>query len=452
MSRLQKEMVSMPPAGKWTWNDEKQTLEFTCFNISDGIKKKRKDSKAPSYQELVREHLLKISKCKSSTKGGSSGLRKSVRLAELNAFKATAECSQERDSITIEDIKQVAVSVMQENEALPIPLCFMSVIQNKELDAFLAALLLYLQCYWQRKALEESSEALMVEQSVTQQQMTAEASVKLELAKKHLAVCYSSLVLGQSLSQQHHMACGRSRVSSTYSDRLLYECLYSFFCYVAWVTFGRRDLKGIQIEINRLLRPDTFNPALRAQRKEPEEEEEEQEITQTESQPKTIQNIRKSQHRPGLISTMTQCSPVMMSILPSTQEKASHLFQSSNIHKLPPDEMIDTDVLMEELSQQLATCSFGILGKPLSQLRHNSMMPHGATKEDDEADDEDNFDDDDDDDDDDDENSLTVNRGRKTTFIHQRSRRTTAEQRSSMSRAHTVTSRATTEAPLSDTE
>lgn len=75
------------------------------------------------------------------------------------------------------------------------------------------------------------------------------------------------------------------------------------------------------------------------------------------------------------------------------------------------------------------------------------MMPHGATREDDEADDEDNFDDDDDD-----ENSLTVNRGRKTTFIPQRSRRTTAEQRSSMSRAHTVTSRATTEAPLSDTE
>ncbi|GAA6099092.1 protein phosphatase 1 regulatory subunit 36 [Tachysurus ichikawai] len=434
----------MPPAGKWTWNDEKQTLEFTCFNISAGIKKKRKASKAPSYQELVREHLLKISKCKSSTKGGSSGLRKNVRLAELNAFKATAECSQERDSITIEDIKQVAVSVMQENEALPIPLCFMSVIQSKELDAFLAALLLYLQCYWQKKALEESSEALMVEQSVTQQQMTAEASVKLELAKKHLAVCYSSLVLGQSLSQQHHMACGRSRVSSTYSDRLLYECLYSFFCYVAWVTFGRRDLKGIQIEINRLLRPDTFNPALRAQRKEPEEEEEEQE---TESQSKTIQSIRKSRHRPGLISTMTQCSPVMMSILPSTQEKATHLFQSSSIHKQQPDEIIDTDVLMEELSQQLATCSFGILGKPLSQLRHTPMMPHGATREDDEADDEDNFDDDDDD-----ENSLTVNRGRKTTFIPQRSRRTTAEQRSSMSRAHTVTSRATTEAPLSDTE
>ncbi|KAG7317008.1 hypothetical protein KOW79_019306 [Hemibagrus wyckioides] len=443
MSKLQKEMVNMPPPGKWTWNDETQTLEFTCSNISAGIKKKRKASKTPSYQELVREHLVKISQCKSSARGGSSDQRKSVRLAELNAYKATAECSQERDSITIEDVKQVAVSLMQENEALPIPLSFVTVIKSKELDAFLAALLLYLHCYWQRKALEERSKPLRVEQSVTEQQMTAEASIKLELAKKHLAVCYSSLVLGQGLSQQHHMACGRSRVSSTYSDRHLYECLYSFFCYVAWVTFGRQDLKGIQIEINRLLRPDTFNFALRAQMNEADEDEE---ITQEESQPKTIPSIRKSRHKPGLISTLTQCSPVMMSILPSTQEKASNLRQSSSLHKQQPNELIDTDVLMEELSQQLASCSFGILGKPLSQLRHNPVVTDGAMKEDDKAADEDHFDDDDD------ENSLTINRGRKTTFMHRRSGRMTAEMRSSMSRAHTVTSRATTEAPLSDTE
>lgn len=65
---------------------------------------------------------------------------------------------------------------------------------------------------------------------------------------------------------------------------------------MAWITFGRRDLKGIQTEIGSLLRPDTFNPALRAQRNEPEEEEVEQEITQEESQPETIPNIRYVSH------------------------------------------------------------------------------------------------------------------------------------------------------------
>lgn len=75
-------------------------------------------------------------------------------------------------------------------------------------------------------------------------------------------------------------------------------------------------------------------------------------------------------------------------------------------------------------------------------------MPHGPKKEDEEADDEDNVDDDDYEND----NLLTDNRDRKTIFMHQRSATTTAEKRSSLSRAHTVTSRATTEAPLSDTE
>lgn len=65
---------------------------------------------------------------------------------------------------------------------------------------------------------------------------------------------------------------------------------------MAWVTFGRQDLKGIQIEINRLLRPDTFNFALRAQMNEADEDEEEQEITQEESQPETIPSIRSVSH------------------------------------------------------------------------------------------------------------------------------------------------------------
>lgn len=55
-------------------------------------------------------------------------------------------------------------------------------------------------------------------------------------------------------------------------------------------------------------------------------------------------------------------------------------------------------------------------------------------------------------DDDTNESHLTNNKDRKTTFMHQTSAIMTGEKHSSLSRAHTVTSRATTEAPLSDTE
>lgn len=41
------------------------------------------------------------------------------------------------------------------------------------------------------------------------------------------------------------------------------QCLYSFFCYVAWVTFGRKGLRDMQEEVGRLLYSDTFNTAVR---------------------------------------------------------------------------------------------------------------------------------------------------------------------------------------------
>lgn len=42
-----------------------------------------------------------------------------------------------------------------------------------------------------------------------------------------------------------------------------FQCLYTFFCYVAWVTFGRKDLRDIQEEVGRLLYSDAFNAAVR---------------------------------------------------------------------------------------------------------------------------------------------------------------------------------------------
>ncbi|KAI4891664.1 hypothetical protein NFI96_024426, partial [Prochilodus magdalenae] len=437
--------VSLPPPGRWDWNDETQNLEFVCFNTSVEIKKKRKKTTS-TYQESFRKHL----ESKPSARGGHCGLRKTVGPAELNAYKVAVKRSQS-GSVSIEHVKQVAVSLVQENEELPIPFCFMTVIKSKEMDDFLASLLLYLSWHLERKALEERPKAFMAEHSVTERQVMAETSAKVDLAKKHLAFCYSCLVLGLGMPQHHHMACGRSRVSSTYQDRQLYECLYSFFSYVAWVTFGRRDLKGIQAEIGRLFRSDTFNPALRVEEEELVQEEKEQEITQTEGQSKPEESRpivpanRKSQRRPARSNIVTQRSPLMVSLLPSPKEKAPHLFQRSCGHMQQPAKLRETEVLMAELNQQLASLSFGVLGKPLNQFSYTTLMPHGATDEGEEGDNEDNSD----------ENESTVDHGAqvmgsKTSFTGRRSITATAGKHSSLSRANT--SRATTEVLSSDTE
>lgn len=62
------------------------------------------------------------------------------------------------------------------------------------------------------------------------------------------------------------------------------QCLLSFCTYAAWVTFERRDLKGIQIEIGRLFRSDTFNPALRTESEECDEKQKDQDSSNNEGQ------------------------------------------------------------------------------------------------------------------------------------------------------------------------
>uniref|UniRef100_A0AAZ3STL2 Protein phosphatase 1 regulatory subunit 36 n=1 Tax=Oncorhynchus tshawytscha TaxID=74940 RepID=A0AAZ3STL2_ONCTS len=442
--------ISIPPPGRWNWNDETQALEFISFSTSVEVKDKRKKTKPVNFQDLASKRPER--QTQSSAKRGGQSSRKTVGPAQLNAYKSSVKRGQ-RDYVTIEDVKQVALSLLQENDALPIPLCFLSVLKSRELDEFLAALLLYLSCYFERKSLEKKPKPLMAEQSITEKQVMAETLAKVELAQKQLAFCYSSLVLGLGLSQQHHMACGRSRVSLTYKDRQLYECLYSFFCYVAWVTFSRKDLRGIQEEVGRLLRSDTFNPALRtridatedslAQDSSTKEGQTEPKVhTQSHNAPEQ----RKSQRRPALSKMVAQRSPVMVSLLPYPREEAPHLFCRYRPRKQSQAKLCNPETLMEELKEQLASVSFGILGKPLSQFSCTTLMPQGANNEDEEEEE------DDEEDDDDEEDSGVHVQSSKNTFVAQRPVASAVDQRGSLSRANTVISRATTEGVSSDTE
>ncbi|KAK6327330.1 hypothetical protein J4Q44_G00029750 [Coregonus suidteri] len=416
MPKPQKETISIPPPGRWNWNDETQALEFTSFNTSVEVKEKRKKSKPVNFQDLAIKHPER--QTQSSVKRGGQSSRKTVGPAQLNAYKSSLKRGQ-RDYVTIEDVKQVALSLLQENDALPIPLCFLSVLKSRELDEFLAALLLYLSCYFERKYLEKKPKPLMAEQSITEKQVMAETLAKVELAQKQLAFCYSSLVLGLGLSQQHHMACGRSRVSLTYKDRQLYECLYSFFCYVATRVEATEDT----------LAQDS---STKEGQTEPKEH----------TQSHNASEQRKSQRRPALSKIVTQRSPVMVSLLPYPREEAPQLFRRYRPRKHSQAKLCNPETLMEELKEQLASVSFGILGKPLSQFSCTTLMPQGANNEDEEEED----------DDDDDEDLGIHVRSSMNTFMAQRPGASALDQRGSLSRTNTVTSRATTEGVSSDTE
>ncbi|KAA0710304.1 hypothetical protein E1301_Tti018791 [Triplophysa tibetana] len=306
--------------------------------------------------------------------------------------------------------------------------------RSKELDEFLACVLLYFSCYFEKKALEE----IPNDESGSERQKKAEIFAKVEMAQKQLARSYAMLLLGKGpcgLFPQHRTA-GVS--------------------YAAWVTFERRDLKGIQIEIGRLFRSDTFNPALRTESEECDEKRKDQDSSKNEGQSevmnprKAAENDRKSYRRPTLNSIITQRSPLMASLLPTPQEQAPHLF--GNFKRLKQgltcsNEYCNLESVKKDLNKQLTSLCFGILGKPLSQFSSESLKLQGSHSEGEVEDEEDEG-----------INIAVANndsrvhiKTSKTSVTAQRLMTTTTDRHSRCSRADLV-SRATTEEVNSDTE
>ncbi|KAM8840088.1 LOW QUALITY PROTEIN: uncharacterized protein ppp1r36 [Spinachia spinachia] len=86
-----------------------------------------------------------------------------------------------------------------------------------------------------------------------------------------------------------------------------------------------------------------------------------------------------SQRRAALSRTVNQRSPLMVSLLPSPKERLPHLFPGNRAgerNKLLPEQS-DTEALTEELQQQLASVSVGILGKPFGQFNRSTLIPSG---------------------------------------------------------------------------
>ncbi|XP_045913716.1 protein phosphatase 1 regulatory subunit 36 isoform X2 [Micropterus dolomieu] len=364
--------VSVPPPGHWVWNDETQTVEFVSCSPADEsvLRKKRQTNENFSDLQQRSEWLAEIY---TLNHRGRQSLRKSLSPAHLNAYRSSV-MKRGGDRITIDDVKQVAVSLLQENYSLPIPFCFLALLKSKELDEVLTALLLYLSCFFEYKSLDNKPTPLM--------------------AHHHRAPddgggfgqkTDSSKEAGYLLLQPNHGPGER-----TASTHIISQCLYSFFCYAAWVTFGRKDLRDIQEELGRLFYSDTINTAVR------DRTDGHSEMTFAtvngsvktgEADPKEMGyngtfKHRTSQRCPALSSVVNQRSPLMVCLLPSPKERSPHLFLSSRARMQGPlqTEHCDTKALTEELNQQLASVRFGILGKPLRQFSRSTLIPYGEPK------------------------------------------------------------------------
>ncbi|XP_026203861.1 protein phosphatase 1 regulatory subunit 36-like [Anabas testudineus] len=379
--------VSVPCPGRWVWSDESHTVEFVSNSpAEDGALRKRRQSNV-NFNGLQQRAEWLADICTLNHRWRPS-IAKTLSSAHLKAYMSSV-LKRRGERVTIDDVKQVAVRLLQENYSLPIPFCFLALLKSQELDDVLAALFLYLSCFFEHKSLENKPKPLMVVDINTEQQKMAETLAKKEIAKKKLAVCYFSLFMDLAIKQHQNTRYHRGPMLSA-AEWLLDACLYSFFCYVAWVTFGRKDLRDIQEEVWCLLYSDTFNKAARNR------------TDGVSGMTSTLLNgslkmgeadskqtacngqfkHRKSQRHPALSSIVNQRSPLMVSLFPSAKERSPHLFLGSRARRQSPlqAQRCDTKALTEQLNQQLASVRFGILGKPLKQFSRSTLIPHGEQR------------------------------------------------------------------------
>ncbi|XP_048450060.1 protein phosphatase 1 regulatory subunit 36 [Rhincodon typus] len=170
----------------------------------------------------------------------------------------------------------------------------------------------------------------------------AEATAKMDLARKLLAQLYCRMLLGLGIAKHHHMACGKAMGSSTLKDRQLYECFYSFCAYVTWVTFGRKSLDVIELELGRLLRSEIFNPAQNVKKEEPK--------------PKGSQegSRRLQPRRPPINTILNQRSPVLSSLIQTPREKSAYLFKQHRVNPKFQAEMADEKTKVVDLKLELS--------------------------------------------------------------------------------------------------
>uniref|UniRef100_A0A8C5QQ61 Protein phosphatase 1 regulatory subunit 36 n=1 Tax=Leptobrachium leishanense TaxID=445787 RepID=A0A8C5QQ61_9ANUR len=414
------EPVAKPVPGHWYWREDTKTLEFLSNNsTADGRERVRRaraihfqesESKAPD--RVTTQHCFNMA---AGTKFSKARYTDPVPRSPKYMNK------NDHEYITLEDVKRVALHLLKDEEKLYIDV-FSEAVRSQHLDEFLMSLLSYLSCYLEKTALERKPKSLLPNLNVEQKEV-ANISMRTQVALKHFAHAYCVLVLGQRMSDQHHMSCGKSKSSASKRDRMFYECLYSFCIHVAWVVFRRKELSLIQTEVGRILRSNTFNPALRV-KNVPEDTGKNLSVLEKKLKKTAtyVPNRKENAKRPAIKSILTQRSPLLTSLMPTMKEQSQYLYHQHGLHPKVSHEVSD-------MSLNLIVSQVGILGEPRKHFKPYTLTPLG-TEEDEEP-------------------EIGCHKSTMSFYSQGRSSRH-SNIRPGTGRQSTVISRATTEAAYSD--
>ncbi|KAK7493468.1 hypothetical protein BaRGS_00015368 [Batillaria attramentaria] len=374
-----------PVSGRWIWKDDPMGLEFVS-NSPQADKGKRSKKHGHDAKGQGRAASSRV-----------AGGRKRQPKPPNNVKGPSKKDQVEHSYVTLDDIKSVALDMMGEVEM--VPESFEELLRAEQFDYFLVHLLSYFSCFFDKINQDTKKNPMYIELSLSEKKAYANVLQRMEVAQKLLGQSYCILVLGLGLDKLHHMECGTSRVSSTYKDRGIFETFYTFCTFVVWITFRRKEFEVVKKEIGRMLRSDTFNPAIRV-KYAPEDSKDEPKEKKGDDK-KEVYSLDKLSpaeyrrlhpRRPPIKSIIEQRSPAIVSILPSPKEEAGWLFKraralsprSLSKYGHEDEEPEDVEERFRDLIIDVKKFRAGILGEPYNMFNPLTLTPLGAENEDEE--------------------------------------------------------------------
>lgn len=379
----------VPSTGRFIWKEDntgKGFLDWSSNNPNADKEKRRRAKEGKKGNDRVASSVARNNPAKNRGQRNPKS-PKPIKQTETH------------NTVTLDDVKSVAQDMLSEIEGYSDT--FEGMYNTIQFDNFLMHLLSYFHSFFEKLHQEHKQNiSTYIEPSLSEKQAYADSLVKLEEAQKYLGQAYCVLVLGLGLEPQHHMSCGQSRVSSTDKDRSMFETLYSFCTFVVWITFKRKDYEAVRKEVGRMLRSDTFNPAIRVKNAPEEKETERKEEggkkeIQVEKKLTPAEYRRLHPRRPAIKSIIHQRSPAVVAILPSPKEHAHWLFKTrrplspNSLGKIGHEEDDEDDVQEADLEKtglfsDKKNFKIGIIGDLLSQYNDITLSPKGAENEDEE--------------------------------------------------------------------
>ncbi|XP_059505409.1 protein phosphatase 1 regulatory subunit 36 isoform X2 [Stegostoma tigrinum] len=355
---LEQLMAAVP--AHWVWKDDTNTLELVSNTLIVPEPKEKKST------TKVRTHLEPFDQDFEKSKVGITRhsialLKKALSTVKIQGSALELPQTKTRPSlnVTLEDVKKAAFLLVRGSGSLSVLPLFEQMLRAHHMNKFLMILLNYFSAFLSKHELESKTSNFM---TAMEQIEIAEAIAKMDLAQKLLAQIYCRMLLGLGMAEHHHMAYGKAMGLSTRTDRQLYECLYSFCAYVIWVTFGRKSLDVIELELGRLLRSEIFNPAQNVKKEEPK--------------PKGSQEGSRhlQPRRPPINTILNQRSPVLSSLIQTPREKSAYLFKQHRVNPKFQAEMADEKTKVVDLKLELSD-NIGIIGEPFSNFFSDTLIP-----------------------------------------------------------------------------